>query len=326
MAGEKNYFQSDLEEICGQTNSFLSDFSNKTILIAGATGFVGSWLLSTLEYMNTNYDSNFEILALSRKGNNRDLDLNDNAKNIYLDLTDQSSKLSKKFDCIFNCATPSSLNHGGSDTSQVLASSIMGTRNLLNWCSENSKPTFINLSSGIVTKRNMDFELDLTSVKDAYLHGKRISESLILEAMNSGIIKGKNLRLYAFAGPGIPLNQHFAVGNFVKNAVEQEPVQIKGNPETRRSYLYPTDLIVNILNSTRTHSRTELEIGSHSSVSMRRLAEIANEVTGNSGIVQQPDYGPADEYFPDSSTGDVSQQVSLPEAISRWSDWLRSVE
>ena len=326
MFRDTAYFQSDLDEICGQTKSFLSEFSSKTILIAGATGFVGSWLVSCLEYMNENYNANFEILAVSRRENIRSSGLKKNTKTIYTDLADPTSKLALKFDCVFNCATPSTVNHGGFDINQVLTSSVTGTKNLLNWCGENSKPMFINLSSGIVTKRKTDSDLDLTSVKDAYLYGKRISESLILEAISSGSITGKNLRLYAFAGPGIPLDQHFAVGNFVKNAFEQQPILIKGNPATLRSYLYPTDLIVNILNSTISHSWKELEIGSKAPVSMRQLAEITNEVTGNTGIIQYPHYGLADEYFPKLNSGDVSQLVYLPEAIRRWIRWLTSAE
>jgi nucleoside-diphosphate-sugar epimerase len=323
VLGEKSYFQSDLDEICAQSKSFLSEFSNKTILIAGATGFVGSWLVSSLEHMNATYNSNLEIVALSRSGSNRIPGSPANTKTISLDLTDQSSKLELKFDCIFNCATPSSRNHGGLDTNQVLASSIIGTKSLLNLCIRNSKPTFINLSSGIITKRSMDFDLDLMSIKDAYLHGKRVSESLILEAVSAGNIKGRNLRLYAFAGPGIPLDQHFAAGNFMNDAIHGRPISIKGNPATLRSYLYPTDMIVNILNCAAKDSLKEIEIGSQETVSMHRLAETINEVTGNSGIMQQPDYGPADEYIPQLEGEAITASVSLPEALTRWNDWLR---
>jgi hypothetical protein len=67
----------------------------------------------------------------------------------------------------------------------------------------------------------------------------------------------------------------------------------------------------------------EIEIGSQETVSMHSLAETVNEVTGNSGIMQQPDYGPADEYIPKLGATEITESVSLPEALTRWNHWLR---
>jgi dTDP-glucose 4,6-dehydratase len=225
-------------------------------------------------------------------------------------------------DCVFNAATPSSPSHGGEVSHQVLEAATSGTANLIEICAPEAQTRFINLSSGIVTKRKNDIVTNSGDVKNAYLAGKRRSEDLVNQATAEGLISGKNLRLYSFAGPGISLVDHFAVGNFMNDALHGRPISIKGNPATLRSYLYPTDMIVNIFDCAAKNSLNELEIGSKEKVSMHRLAETVNEVTGNSGILQQHDFGPADEYFPKLEGTEITESVTLPEALSRWNNWL----
>jgi dTDP-glucose 4,6-dehydratase len=229
--------------------------------------------------------------------------------------------MSERFDLIINAATPSVPNHGGNDSTQILNSAINGTENLVALAEEN-KCFFLNLSSGIVSKRLGDIELDLTSAGDAYLYGKRESEKIVAIANQQGRIAGINLRLYAFAGPGISLKDHFAVGNFLNDARERRPISIKGNPETKRSYLYPTDLVSNVVASVTSRSSQTLEIGSHLQVSMQQLAGLVNEVTGNKGINKSADYGAADAYFPVANNLLREPLVDLKSAILRWNKWL----
>jgi nucleoside-diphosphate-sugar epimerase len=313
----------DLAEISSLAGGFMDKFSNSNVLVAGATGFVGSWIISSIDHMNRYHNTNIHVSAISRNFNQDFISAFPDTKVMALDI-------SKAFifdipgpDCVFNAATPSSPSHGGEVSHQVLEAATLGTTNLIEICAPEKKTRFINLSSGIVTKRKNDILKNLEDVKNAYLAGKRRSEDLVSQATSKGLISGKNLRLYAFAGPGISLVDHFAVGNFMNDAVNGRPISIKGNPATLRSYLYPTDMIVNIFNCAAKDSLNEIEIGSHEPVSMHRLAETVNEVTGNSGIMQQPDYGPADEYIPKLGATEVTKSVSLPEALSRWNHWLR---
>jgi dTDP-glucose 4,6-dehydratase len=163
--------------------------------------------------------------------------------------------------------------------------------------------------------------MEPTSVKDAYLEGKRQSEILVSNATSVGVVKGKNLRLYAFAGPGISLVDHFAIGNFMNDALYHRQISIQGNTETRRSYLYPTDLISNILESTTCQEQT-IEIGSTSDISIHNLANLINKITGNHGIIQSANYGDPDAYFPTLSEMPIKQKVTLENAIKRWASWL----
>jgi nucleoside-diphosphate-sugar epimerase len=315
------YSELDLMAIVEGSPEFLRRYSNKSICIAGATGFIGSWLISFLDFANAHYSTNFEIIALSR---NPSEPLESKLKSVRFlnsDISVETPSISTAIDLIINAATPSSPNHGGNDPHQILNSSITGVENLIT-LGGFSKSAFINLSSGIVSKRQDATQLNPYLISDAYLHGKRKSEEIVTSANREGRIKGKNLRLYAFAGPGISLVDHFAVGNFLNDAIHRKPISIRGNPSTRRSYLYPTDLIVNILASEAFQEDRPLEIGSSSPVSMKDLADSINKITGNNGINQSTDYGPADSYFPISRDLLMDPEITLDNAIKRWVTWL----
>jgi nucleoside-diphosphate-sugar epimerase len=319
----KQYKQSDLDEIARESDSFLSAHSGETIFIAGATGFVGSWFLSFFDYANNSLDTRFEVTALARTISN---DFRSNFPGVkYLEGEVSNYDFGTNFnpDLIINAATPSVPKRGGEDVIQILRGSIEGTENLLRSCSGEKKPLFINLSSGIVSKRVEELALDLSLPKDAYLHGKRVSESLVSKAAVDGKILGKNMRLYAFVGPGISLTDHFAVGNFLNDAISSRPIHIKGNPSTVRSYLYPTDLVVNVLKETENFTHESFELGSCTRITMQELALIINKATENTGIIQAAEFGAVDEYFPEPDLNMVIQNVGIEESISRWIEWLK---
>lgn len=323
MNNYKAYFDDDLEEIYLQSKEFAKKFGRSSVLVAGATGFVGSWIISSIEHMNRHHHSNIDVTAISRSIRPELISAFPNTRFVSLDLSKRFNWKASRFDCIFNAATPSSPLHGGENPVQVFEAASEGTRNLIELCSKSNSPTFINLSSGIVTKRKGEDLHDMTDVKNAYLAGKRKSEESVINATADGLISGKNLRLYAFAGPGISLVDHFAVGNFINDALLGNPIKIKGNPETRRSYLYPTDLAINIFAAAVSQSIQSMELGSLHEVSMKELAHLINTITGNWGINQMLDYVEGNNYFPEINNLAVNQIVTLETGLIRWVRWIK---
>ena len=90
----------------------------------------------------------------------------------------------------------------------------------------------------------------------------------------------KIARCFAFVGPYLPLDTHFAIGNFINNAINNEDIIIKGDGSTIRSYMYASDLMVwlwKILLKGKINQ--PYNVGSDEGVSIKQLAEKISNIS-----------------------------------------------
>jgi len=86
-------------------------------------------------------------------------------------------------------------------------------------------------------------------------------------------------RCFAFVGPYLPRNQHFAIGNFIEDGLQGRPIQSKADHLVYRSYMHSDDLVVWLM-TIATNASNEcpvLNVGSDQSIEIHDLAsKIAN--------------------------------------------------
>jgi dTDP-glucose 4,6-dehydratase len=85
---------------------------------------------------------------------------------------------------------------------------------------------------------------DCTDARSAYGEGKRAAEMMCSLYYQQYQVPVKIARCFAFVGPYLPLDAHFAIGNFILNALKNEDIIIKGDGTPYRSYLYSADLMI----------------------------------------------------------------------------------
>jgi hypothetical protein len=56
-------------------------------------------------------------------------------------------------------------------------------------------------------------------MQKSYRGAKLLIEELITESVSAGEMQEANPPLFAFSGPGLPLDEHFTVGNFLCDAL-----------------------------------------------------------------------------------------------------------
>lgn len=269
-------------------------FKNKNIYITGATGFFGKWLLGTFNAGHENFGVQTKIFALSR---NPDKFLSENpffkTQNIQWIQADVHQKLdfNQNLDFIIHGATEASEQLNREKPDLMFSTILKGTENILNLAEKNLKGAFLNLSSGAIygpqpahidhIQENHLFGPDITNPLSAYAEGKRVSEFLsTLSARRHPQLRAIQARCFAFVGPFLPLGTHFAMGNFLLNALNKEDIQIKGDGTPRRSYLYMSDLSLWLLKILALgKNQMAYNVGSEQGVSIKELAEVVAEVS-----------------------------------------------
>jgi nucleoside-diphosphate-sugar epimerase len=143
----------------------------------------------------------------------------------------------------------------------------------------------------------------------------------------------KSARIFAQVGPYLELGVQFAAGNFIRDALQGQPIVIKGDGTPLRSYMYPTDLVAwlwAIL--VRGHAGSAYNVGSDQSVSIRALAEtivrIANARGAQIQVLGQPAPGAApDRYVPniERARTELGLSITVPfeDALRRTIEWYR---
>jgi dTDP-glucose 4,6-dehydratase len=131
---------------------------------------------------------------------------------------------------------------------------VEGTRRALDFAAQAGVKHFLHTSSGAVygdipptlgpVPEDYKGGPDISLPKWAYGEGKRLAELLCCIYGQQQGISVKNARCFANAGPRLPLNTHFAIGNFIADAMEGRNLIIKGDGTPIRSYIDIVDLSV----------------------------------------------------------------------------------
>jgi nucleoside-diphosphate-sugar epimerase len=318
----------DLEEISEIIHPFSDSLRNTKVQIIGATGYVGRWLTEALIFHSNRFGLNTRISCLGRTSV-KELD----SYVIFHEFDFNNPSLEFELaDLVFFAATPSQPRTGGQLTSAVLNSIDIGLRSLVRRYSESNKVVrFVNCSSGAVQAIENNLQLDSREIlkmvklaedpKTVYRDSKLLSEKLVLNANMSDNFTGTNARLWTFYGLGISIDSHFAIGNFMRNAISRESVKVNGNPETRRSYMYPTNMVGALIQAAFTSESPSLNIGSYESVTIGDLAHLITDVFQlNSVEYLNPSSSPT-TYFPVESRTDLKfefENVKLVDGLQRW--------
>jgi nucleoside-diphosphate-sugar epimerase len=171
-----------------------------------------------------------------------------------------------------------------------------------------------------------------------YAEGKRASELMCALYQKIAAAKGvefeaKVARCWAFCGPHLPLDAHFAVGNFIGDVLAGRPISICGDGTPRRSYLYASDLVVWLWTMLfRAPPLVPINVGSGNDVSIRELAHVVAEtlVPGTEvRVAKQAVAGAApSRYVPSVKRAEemlgLRETVGLAEQIRRTAEWHRT--
>jgi dTDP-glucose 4,6-dehydratase len=329
----------DHMEISNHLRNLKSMYEGSEILIYGGTGFIGSWLTESLVYADMDLNLGLKLTIVTRNiklAKHKFSQLINNKINfIEHDFALSPLNIKNNSDYIFCGATPTRNYHAISNVEEIISSS----RNSALHASQSQgvkfrKTRVTHLNSGIIYGKQpleMLTRLESDNIfndQSQYCQAKLEVDNILKSAHQDGKIDFQSPRLFAFAGPNLQLDAHFAAGNFLINGLKGQPIVVKGNPSTIRSYMYPSDLVKSLLTVAVQSTYRNVNIGSDKSISMLQLANLISAQTSNSEIiltnpsVEQSNYVPSitnlKELMPDTNF------VGIQDSIKKWIDWLHA--
>lgn len=285
----------DLDHIFKYTKDLFKELENKNIFVTGGTGFFGIWIIESFLYLNKKLNLNSKITILTRDKSN------------FLSKNKHLSKISEiefvegdicsfrcenqKYDFLIHAAAQASADLNKNAPLEMIRVIVDGTRNVLDFASRNNVSKLLFVSSGAIygklpytvshVSEEDNFAPSVNDPLSAYGEAKRLAELLcVIAASQSKNLEVKIARCFAFVGPYLPLNTHFAIGNFIQNSILGEDIIIKGDGSPRRSYLYSSDLIIWLWTILLKGRNAEVyNVGSDESISIGELANLVAKLS-----------------------------------------------
>lgn len=307
--------EEDFHFVYSRTKELWNKLKNKTIFISGATGFFGKSLLQNLLFANRELKLNIKIIALSR--NSENFILNHPEFNVdsieYINGDIKNFEFPQKpIDYIIHAATDANINLMINEPLNFYNTIVDGTKHVLELSKNKKVKSFLYISSGAVygkqpttlTHVTEDF-IGSPNVYDkdsAYGEGKRVAEMLCNFYNKQYSVNSKIARCYSFIGPYLPLNAHFAIGNFIDDIFNNRQIKLHGDGSPYRAYLYTADLVIWLLTILFEGKTCQpYNVGSDEAINLEDLANIVNTFSENKlkiKIIQSRMKGYPSRYVP----------------------------
>lgn len=312
------YFEDDLKLVFDYTFDFWKESKNKTIFITGGTGFFGVWLIMSFVIMNRRLKLNSKMILLTRNkflfiGKNKWLNEYPEISFLEGDIVDFDF-IEEDIDYIIHAATEASEKRNIEDPLAMFETVVNGSKRILEFAKVKNVKSFLFISSGAIYGKQPTHIENVTedyvgspNVSDptsVYGEGKRMAEVLCAVYNKQYNIPIKIARCYTFIGPYLPLDSHFAAGNFVRNKIRGEDIIIEGDGTPIRSYMYSADLVIWLWTILfKGKNNYPYNVGSSQSISISQLAKlISNENTlmQTNVVIKSPHSTfPVSRYLPD---------------------------
>lgn len=334
----------DLDCILSHTAPLWQDARRRRIFLTGGTGFFGCWLVESFCHINRELGLNASVTVLTRNPGAFAAKCPHLAGDPAVTLHEGDVRTFAfprgEFSHVIHAATDSDARAAVNAPLEMLSTIIAGTERVLQFAASCGAGKFLLTSSGAVYGKQPPTMThvpetwlggpDPVAPENVYAEGKRTAELLCALYQRNSSLECKIARCWAFCGPLLPLDQHFAIGNFIGDVLAGGPIRIQGDGTPRRSYLYAADLAIWLWTILfRAPTLVPINVGSDRDVSILELAQTVAATLNPSTeilVARQPVLGaPPLRYVPSidraRQTLQLNISVDLAESIRRTADW-----
>jgi dTDP-glucose 4,6-dehydratase len=267
---------------------FESKLSNKTAVVTGGAGFLGSHLCDRL------LGEGFRVIAIDNfitgsSDNIEHLAGNQNFRFIRHNVS-EFIFVPGAVDFVFHFASPASPIDYLEHPIPTLKVGALGTHNSLGLAKDKGAKFLLASTSEcygdpLVHPQNEDYWGNVNPIgpRGVYDEAKRFAEAMTMAYHRFHGIDTKIVRIFNTYGPRMRLRDGRVVPAFISQALNNEPLTIFGDGTQTRSFCYVSDLIEGIFRLAMSDQHGPVNIGNPVEMTIRQFAEKILAITGATG-------------------------------------------
>lgn len=261
------------------------------VLITGGAGFLGSHLSDRF------LAEGYEVVALDNlitgsTDNIAHLAGNPKFKFIHHDVSNYIY-VDGQIDAVLHFASPASPVDYLKYPIQTMKVGALGTHNALGVAKHKGARFLLASTSEIygdplVHPQTEDYagNVDTIGPRGVYDEAKRFAESLTMAYHREHGIETRIIRIFNTYGPRMNLNDGRVVPNFVKQALQEEPLTVYGDGSQTRSFCFYSDLVDGIYRLLNSDYSDPVNIGNPAEMTIMQFAQLINQLTDNPAGIQ----------------------------------------
>lgn len=307
------------------------------VLVTGGAGFLGSHICERL------VEAGHDVICLdnfftSQKTNVAHLLGRPNFEVIRHDVT---LPIFLEVDQIFHMACPAAPGHYQFNPIKTVKTSVMGSINMLGMAKRCGARILLASTSEIYgdplihpQPESYWGNVNTIGVRSCYDEGKRVAETLFMDYHRKNKVDIRIVRIFNTYGPRMHPYDGRVVSNFIRQAIQGEPITIFGEGEQTRSFCYRDDLVEGIFRLMNNDQNVigPVNIGNPSEFTIRELAELVIQLTGAKSSIEKRPLPPDDptRRQPDITLAKkhLSWEPTIPlrEGLQKTIDWFRTID
>lgn len=265
----------------------------ESLFLTGGSGYFGRWFLEGLVDANLRLGTSIRATVLTRNPEGFRVDAPHLFQDGMIGLV-RGDVVDFEFpDCtctrIIHLATTNAREtFAGEDQLAKFNMLVRGTERVLQFAGQSGAKKVLFTSSGVAygalpegmhqVPEDYPGAPDTTLSSSALGQAKRAAEFLCAYYAEKHGFEFTVARCFSFVGPRLPLDIHYAIGNFIRDALHADAITVKGDGSPMRSFLYMGDLVVWLLSLlVEGESARIYNVGSDQAISIRDLAHLVRD-------------------------------------------------
>lgn len=259
---ENKIFREDMAQTTSAEWLPWERLKDKSILITGATGLIGYYLVSTLVLRNIEHGNRIRIRALVRDEERARrqfadaLAMDGNGLEFVVGDLEHIPVVEGPVDYIIHGGSPTASRFFAEKPVETVIMNMSGITSLLEMAKAKKVQGFTYLSSmevygSVTTTEKVDEQhacfMDSMSPRSSYPEVKRLIENLCADYHSEYQVPANVIRLTQTFGPGFRDSDNRVWAQFIRSGLKHEPIILKTLGLTSRSYLYLADAVTAIL-------------------------------------------------------------------------------